>query len=232
MIIDDPDDPYAGEYDEEHVLIISDWYAPHRPIYTCRILTSYRYHDQALTLGKGFLNPANLNGSSPRATNILLNDGQGADYLFEVGKNYRFRIINVSASASAMIHFDSHDMNVIMNDAAYVEQEVAYQLRVAPAQRYDVIVKGNDRDNRNFGFLVSLDLNLDYTQPGAAWSLNSTGFLVMDPEGERRPDVVDVWRPSDDSHFKPYDCGAILPAADKTFVFNFETCRDSHGILR
>lgn len=202
------------------------------PIDTYKVLTLPRHHDQSLTLGKAFLNPANPNGIPPRATSILLNDGQGADYPFEVGKNYRFRIINVSASASAMIHFDSHDMNVIMNDAAYVQQEIAYQLRVTPAQRYDVIVKGIDRDNRNFGFLVSLDQNRDYTQPGAAWRLNSTGFLVMDPEGERRPDVVDVWRPSDDSHFKPYDGGAILPAPDKTFVFNFESCRDSHGILR
>ena len=202
------------------------------PVCTCRILIFSRYHDQSLTLGKAFLNPANPNGIPPRITSMLLNDGQSTDYPFEVGKNYRFRIINVSAFASAMIHFDSHDMNVIMNDAAYVEQEIAYMLRVAPAQRYDVIIKGIERDNRNFGFLVSLDQNRDYTQPGATWRLNSTGYLVMDPEGERRPDVVEVWRPSDDSHFKPYDGGAILPAPDKTFVFNFESCRDSHGILR
>lgn len=26
MIIDDPDDPYADEYDEEYILTISDWY--------------------------------------------------------------------------------------------------------------------------------------------------------------------------------------------------------------
>lgn len=162
---------------------------------------------------------------------MLLNDGQGADYDFEVGKNYRFRIINIGAASSAMIHFDSHDMNVIMNDAAYVEQEIAYQLHIAPAQRFDVIVKAIDRDNRNFGFLVSLDQNRDYTRPGAAWRTNSTGYLVMDPEGERRPDVVDVWRPFDDSHFKPLD-GGILPAADKTFVFNFEHCSDEFGILR
>lgn len=131
-----------------------------------------------------------------------------------------------------MIHFDSHGMNVIMNDAAYIEQEVADMLRITPAQRYDVIIKGIERDNRNFGFLVSLDTNRDYTQPGATWTLNSTGYLVMDPEGERRPNVVDVWTPSDDAHFKPYDGCEIMPAPDKTFVFNFELCTDSHGIRR
>src|SRR5690606_40910069 len=65
-----------------------------------------------------------------------------------------------------------------------------------------------------------------------SWRLNSTGYLVMDPEGERRPNVVDVWSPSDDAHFKPYDGCDILPAPDKTFVFNFESCSDSYGIRR
>lgn len=195
-------------------------------------LTCSRFHDESIDLGKDFLNPENPNGIPPRAAGMLLNDGQGTDYDFEVGKNYRFRIINMGAASSAMIHFDSHDMNVIMNDAAHVEMEIAYQLHVAPAQRYDVILKCIDRDNRNFDFLVSLDQNRDYTKEGAAWRTNSTGCLVMDSDGERRPDVVDAWRPFDDSHFKPLGGAEILPPADKTFVFNFEHCADEYGILR
>lgn len=163
---------------------------------------------------------------------MLLNDGQGADYDFKAGKNYRFRIINMGAASSAMIHFDSHDMNVIMNDGAYVKKKSAHQLHVTPAQRYDVIIKGSRRDRRNFGFLVSLDQNRDYTKAGAAWRTNSTGYLVMKPNGERKPDVVKEWRPFDDSQFKPLNDKKILPAADKTLVFNFEHCLDKHGILR
>ncbi|MBE3047948.1 hypothetical protein IMZ48_36650, partial [Candidatus Bathyarchaeota archaeon] len=182
-----------------------------------------------MTLGKALLNPANPNGIPPRADGMLLNDGQGTDYDFEMGKNYRFRIINMGAASSAMIHFDSHDMNVIMNDAAHVEQQIAYQLHVAPAQRYDVILKCISRDNRNFDFVVSLDQNRDYTKDGATWKTNSTGCLVMDPEGERRPDVVEAWRPFDDAHFKPLGGADILPAADKTLIFNFEHCTDEYG---
>ena len=138
----------------------------------------------------------------------------------------------MGASASAMIHFDSHDMNVIMNDAAYVQQEIAYQLRATPAQRYDVIIKGTECDNRYFGALVSLDRNRDYTTANPpVWPYNATAWLVMDSEGEKRPDVVDIWRPFDDSHFKPLE-GDILPPADKTLVFNFQTCRDKYGINR
>lgn len=192
-----------------------------------------RYHEQSLFLGQNLLSPNNTIGAPPATDSILINDGQNLDYPFEVGKNYRFRIINMGASASAMIHFDSHDMNVIMNDAAYLEQEIAYQLRVTPAQRYDVIIKGIERDNRNFGVLVSLDRNRDYsTAPNPVWPQNATAWLVMDPEGERRPDVVDVWRPFDDSHFKPFDGKSILPPADKTLVFNFQPCRDKYGITR
>lgn len=32
MIIDDPEDPYADEYDEEYVLTISDWYVTSYPV--------------------------------------------------------------------------------------------------------------------------------------------------------------------------------------------------------
>ncbi|MBE3047949.1 hypothetical protein IMZ48_36655 [Candidatus Bathyarchaeota archaeon] len=36
MIIDDPEDPYADDYDEEYVLTISDWYALHRPSHAAK----------------------------------------------------------------------------------------------------------------------------------------------------------------------------------------------------
>ncbi|SPN97749.1 related to Conidial Pigment Biosynthesis protein brown1 [Cephalotrichum gorgonifer] len=217
LIVEDRRDPNRGSYDEERILTISDW-----------------HHEQSLKLGKAFLNPGNPLGIPPRADSILLNDGRGADYDFKAGKKYRFRIINMSASASAMIDFDSLDMEVIMNDAAHVKKQKVDQLRITPAQRYDVVVKakGNRREKRNFGFLVSLDTNRDHTQPGARWQLNQTGYLVMDPSKEKKPVVVDAWNPVDDSKFKPRNNAKILPAPDKTLVFTFEHCADEHGILR
>lgn len=42
MIIDDPDDPYADEYDEEYILTISDWYVfwPHILLMKTRLTSS------------------------------------------------------------------------------------------------------------------------------------------------------------------------------------------------
>ncbi|SPO07347.1 related to Conidial Pigment Biosynthesis protein brown1 [Cephalotrichum gorgonifer] len=203
LIIEDPNDPHAGEY-----------------------------HEQSHILGEAFLNPNNPDGIPPAAQSIILNDGQGADYAFAAGKNYRFRIINIAAAPSAMIHFDSHNMTVIMSDVDHVEEEEVSQLRISPGQRYDVIVKGAEDDDRNFGILVALDENRDYSQPGAVWGRNATGNLIIDPEQETSPVIVEEWRAANDSLFKPVNDKAILPAADKTMLFNFNECTDSDEIVR
>ena len=105
------------------------------------------------------LSPSNTQHRPPLPNSIAVNDGQGANYDFVKGKTYRFRIISFAALSSFFIHFDAHDMNVIAIDSAYVKKKKTYMLRVAPAQRYDVLVTAIERDNRNFPFLIALDRN-------------------------------------------------------------------------
>ncbi len=167
---------------------------------------------------------------------VLINEGAGSNITWTVGKNYRLRIISFSAFASAMFHIDSHTMQVIMNDASYVQSAQAYQLRIAPAQRYDVIISAISRDNRNFPFLVSLDINRDFANDPpqfVAWPHNATGYLVMNPTGAFPQDVVTAWRPVDDSHFLPQDNGAILgPTVTQTVQLDFNFCRDVNNLPR
>jgi iron transport multicopper oxidase len=179
--------------------------------------------------------PSNTRFAPPLPNNILVNEGAGSRINFVKGKKYRVRMINFSAFASAMVHYDSHTMKVIMNDAAYLKQEDAYQLRITAAQRYDYIIEAIDRDKGNFPFLISLDINRDWTnktQP-LRWPHNYTGYLVMD---ESQPltklDVVDEWRPADDSHFKPLDDAPMYPSYDKLIELDFKFCLDQNGYPR
>lgn len=108
------------------------------------------------------LHPSNTGHRPPLPDAVVVNDGQGANYNFVKGKTYRFRIVSFAAFASFFIHFDSHDMNVIAIDSAYVKKQRTFMLRAAPAQRYDILVSAIDRDNRNFPFLIALDRNPEY----------------------------------------------------------------------
>ncbi|KAG7285084.1 hypothetical protein NEMBOFW57_009704 [Staphylotrichum longicolle] len=217
MIVSDPNDPYKGQYDEEYVLTVSDW-----------------YHNDSITLMKSMLSPSNTNFLPAFPDSILVNEGKGARVNFVKGKTYRIRMINFSAFASALIHFDSHTMSVISNDAAYIQKQEAYQLRLTPAQRYDVLISCIDRDNGNFPFLISLDINRDWTDPNAQlrWGLNYTGYLVMDSSPLTKLDVVDKWNPADDAHFKPYNNAPAYPSYDHLIHLDFEFCFDQNGYPR
>ncbi|KAG7284869.1 hypothetical protein NEMBOFW57_009484 [Staphylotrichum longicolle] len=212
FIVNDPNDPYKGDYDEEYILTVSDW-----------------YHDNSITLMQNMLVTSNTRFLPPFPDSILVNEGQGARVNFVKGKTYRIRIISFAAFASAMVHFDSHTMSVISNDAAYIQKQEAYQVRVAPAQRYDVLISAIERDSGNFPFLVTLDINCDWTDSAAQlrWGLNYTGYLVMDAlQPLTNVDVVDKWQLVDDAHFKPYNRAPAYPSYDKLIQLDFEFCFD------
>ncbi|OAA61846.1 iron transport multicopper oxidase fet3 precursor [Niveomyces insectorum RCEF 264] len=225
LIVHDPNDPYAGKYDEEIVLTVSDW-----------------YHEQSISLVQKMIQANNTGFLPPFPDDILLNEGLGANISLAVGKTYRLRIISFAAFAGAMLHIDAHTMQVIMADASYIQPAQAYQLRIAPAQRYDVLITGSPRDHRNYPITFALDINRDFAHDppqAVVWPHNATGFLVMDPAGSFAPDgvagsaVVDVWRPVDDASFRPLDnAPALGPTVDQTIVLNFEFCTDANGLPR
>ena len=118
-----------------------------------------------------------------------------------------------------------------MQDASYVKQRQAYQLRITPAQRYDVLISAIDRDRGNFPFLMSLDINRDFEKE-ATWPHNQTGYLVMEPDGQFGQDVVDVWRPHEESHFEPFDGEPVLEPVARTITLDFKFCPDENNIPR
>ncbi|KAK0615874.1 Cupredoxin [Bombardia bombarda] len=217
FIVDDPNDPYAGQYDEEIILTVSDW-----------------YHTASLDLVRAMLVPNNTHDLPPFPDSILVNDGQAANIDFQSNKTYRIRYICYSALASAMLHFDSHTMQVIMNDGAYIKKQEAYQLHIAAAQRYDFLITASERDKGNFPYLVALDVNRDYQNAslGVSWNHNFTGYLVMDTSQPLdKIDVVQEFSPVDDSHFENYEGDGPLDY-DTLIELDFAFCQDENGYPR
>jgi iron transport multicopper oxidase len=218
MIIHDPNDPFKGQYDEEVVVTLSDW-----------------YHSESISLVKNMLTTSNVNFIPPFPNGLLVNDGAGANITWTEGKKYRFRFISMAAFASVMVHFDSHAMQVIMTDGSYVKQKDAHQLRISPAQRYDVIICSSERDRRNYPFLMSLDQNRDWEHDPVdrvVWPFNQTGYLIMDPNGAFPQHSVETWQPADDSHFEPLDGRAVYGPVTRSIVLDFAFCRDVNNLPR
>jgi iron transport multicopper oxidase len=236
MIVNDPNDPYAGQYDEEVVLTVSDWYGRHVWCYITPkgTLTGSRYHNQSLELVRNMLVTTNTQFIPPLPDSIIMNEGANAHINFVEGKTYRIRMISFAAFASAMVHFESHTMQVIMNDASYINEAQAYQLRIAPAQRYDFLISAISRDHGNYPFLVSLDVNRDFSNPsGLAWPHNYTGYLVMDStQPTTSTDVVAQWQPADDSHFTSLNGSAPYGPVSTTIKLDFQFCRDANNLPR
>ncbi|RIA83778.1 Ferroxidase [Glomus cerebriforme] len=143
LIIHDPDDPYLNEYDEEILVILSDY-----------------HHVDAEILLKSFLSPAS-DGNEPVPDNGLINgknnfncsqappgstcvDNAGlAKFEFVRNKRYRLRIINTSAFSAFFFSIDKHEMEVIEVEGTYTKRNKIHRLPINVAQRYSVIVTAN-----------------------------------------------------------------------------------------
>ncbi|RFU27203.1 hypothetical protein B7463_g9130, partial [Scytalidium lignicola] len=218
LIVHDPNDPYIGQYDEELLLTTSDW-----------------YHDQTPLLIQQMLVPTNTQVLPPFPEAILLNDSSQATFKFTPGKTYKVRVISMAAFAATMLQFDSHTMRVIEVDGTYIKEHDAYQIRVAPAQRYTFLLNAQPTTRRNYAFLASLDVNQDYTSnnPSPVWPFNATGYIIYDQSKALPPPyVVNDWNVVNDFTFQSYDNQTLLGPPDKSITLDFNFGFDSLGIPR
>lgn len=140
MIVNDPDSPYKGKYDEERVLTVSDW-----------------YHDQITQLMKSFISVTNPTGAEPVPEAALFNDTQNLTTAVEPGKTYMFRIINMGAFAGQYLWFENHTMQIVEVDGIYTEQAAADMIYITAAQRYSVLITTKNDTSTNFAYVASMD---------------------------------------------------------------------------
>jgi iron transport multicopper oxidase len=140
----------------------------------------------------------------------------------------------MAAFASTLIEFGSHQMQIIAVDGSYVEKFPATQIRVAPAQRYTVLITALNTPSTNYAFLASLDINRDFTDTAAAvYPHNITGYIVYE-ESQAYPQalIVDVWTPANDVEFQALSGEATFPCPTKEITLDFTFGLDSIGVPR
>ncbi|THU99584.1 laccase lcc5 [Dendrothele bispora CBS 962.96] len=126
LVIYDPNDPYADQYDvddESTIITLADW-----------------YHAKAETL------------TFPAEDSTLINglgrfDGGNATELavisVEQGKRYRMRLVSVSCDPNFQFSIDNHTMTVIEADGVNHQPLVVDQIQIFASQRYSFILNAN-----------------------------------------------------------------------------------------
>lgn len=140
LIIHDPDSPFNGQYDEELVLTVSDW-----------------YHDEMPGLIEGFISKDNPTGAEPVPKNALFNETQNLTVSVEPGKTYLFRMINIGAFAGQYIWFEGHNISIVEVDGVYTQPAVADRIYLSAAQRCSFLLTTRNDTSANFPFVASMD---------------------------------------------------------------------------
>ncbi|KAI9845595.1 MAG: hypothetical protein M1838_001679 [Thelocarpon superellum] len=205
LIIHDPDSPLLGQYDEELVLTVSDW-----------------YHDQMTPLMEHFISVANPTGAEPIPDAALWNDTQNLDVPVQPGKTYLIRMVNVGAFAGQYVWFEGHTMRIVEVDGVYTEPAEAAMIYITAAQRYSVLLTTKNDTSANYAFVASMDEAMFDTVPDGlnpnvtGWLVYNTGHPLPDPVG------VDDFEPFDDFTLIPADHQALLDKVDYSLKLAFE----------
>ncbi|KAI9877321.1 MAG: hypothetical protein M1830_004251 [Pleopsidium flavum] len=210
LVVNDPESPYKGQYDEEVVLTLSDW-----------------YHDQMSPLLKKFISVANPTGAEPVPDGALMNDTQNLTFPVEPGKTYMFRMINMGAFAGQYLWFEGHTMRIVEVDGIYTEPAEADMIYLTTAQRYSVLVTMRNDTDSNFAIVGSMDQDLFDTIPPTL-NPNVTGWLVYDKTKDLpKPALLDDLDPFDDFSLIPTDGEELYDVVD--YSFNLDVKMDNLG---
>ncbi|KAL1387914.1 Cupredoxin [Phyllosticta capitalensis] len=203
LIITDPENPYLGQYDEELVISLSDW-----------------YHDQMPDLLKGFISVTNPTGAEPVPKSALMNETQNFELPVQPGKTYLLRIVNVGAFASQYFWIEGHNMSVVEVDGVWTKPNETSMIYLTSAQRYSVLITMKNETTTNYPMVGSMDTDL-FDKISADLNWNVTGWLVYDKQGHRpQPHELEEFDPLDDVYLTPTDGVELYEQPDQVIVLN------------
>ncbi|KAI1281547.1 Cupredoxin [Xylaria sp. FL0933] len=203
LVVHDPKSPFLGQYDEELVLTVSDW-----------------YHEQMAVLLPAFNSKSNPTGAEPVPQAALFNETQNLTLSVQPGKTYLFRMINIGAFAGQYVWFEGHNMTIVEVDGVYHQPAEAEMIYISAAQRYSFLLTTKNETTANYAFVASMDTSLFDTLP-ADLNYNVTGWLTYDDtQPFPKPALVDELDPFDDMTLIPYDNQTLLGEPDKTIELN------------
>ncbi|KAI1754910.1 Cupredoxin [Xylaria castorea] len=199
LIVHDPKSPFLGQYDEEIVLTVSDW-----------------YHEQMSVMLPAFNSKSNPTGAEPVPQAALFNETQNLKVAVQPGKTYLFRMINIGAFAGQYIWFEGHNMSIVEVDGVYHQPATAEMIYISAAQRCSFLLTTKNETTVNYAFVASMDTTLFDTLP-ADLNYNVTGWLTYDDaQPFPEPALVDELDPFDDITLIAYDNQTLFGEPDKT----------------
>ncbi|KAI0968018.1 Cupredoxin [Xylaria arbuscula] len=210
LIVHDPKSPFLGQYDEEIVLTVSDW-----------------YHEQMAVLLPAFNSKGNPTGAEPVPQAALFNETQNLTVAVQPGKTYLFRMVNIGAFAGQYIWFEGHNMTIVEVDGVYHQPAVAEMIYISAAQRCSFLLTTKNETTANYAFVASMDTTLFDTLP-ADLNYNVTGWLTYDDaQSFPNPAIVDELDPFDDMTLIAYDNQTLFGEPDK--IIELDVIMDNLG---
>jgi len=204
VVLHNATEPYQGQYDEELILSLSDW-----------------YHDFMPNLIASFISVTNPTGGEPVPNGALMNDTQNLKVMVEPGKTYLIRIVNMGAFAGQYFWFEGHKMRIVEVDGVWTQATEADMLYITAAQRYSVLLTTKNDTSKNFAISGSMDKDLFDKVPDSL-NPNVTGWLVYDQAKPLpKPTLIDAFEPFDDFTLAPYDQEPLFENVDYSFELNF-----------
>ena len=135
--------PATANYDEDlGTVFLTDW--DHQTAYDIWSTTA---NFAVVSAGTGLIN--GMNTGNCTATNATVKDpncvsgGKKYQLVFEAGKKYRLRVINIATEAWFQFSIDGHNLTVIQTDFVPIVPYETDSVLVNMGQRYDVIVEAN-----------------------------------------------------------------------------------------
>jgi iron transport multicopper oxidase len=203
LIIHDPDSPYKGQYDEELVLTLSDW-----------------YHEEVQLIMPKFLSVTNPTGAEPVPQSALMNDTQNLQIKVEPGKTYFLRLMNIGAFAGQYFWIEGHTFRIVEVDGVWHEAAETDMIYITAAQRYGILLTTKNETDVNYAIVGAMDQDLFDKIPNGLIS-NVTSFLVYDSAAELpTPAFVDEYVPFDDMKLVPVDGEKLFTDPDQSIVLD------------
>ena len=183
--------PATADYDEDlGMLFLQDW--GHVETFT---LWEIAKQGGPPRLNNGLINGTNtFNCSSlaepdPRCTD----EGRKFETVFEAGKKYRIRLVNVATDGVFQFSIDGHSLQVIANDLVPIVPYTTDSVQLTEGQRYDVIVEANADPGSDYwiraGWVSTCMMN---DNPG-----DMTGILRYDNSSTADPTSTSTVTPSE-----------------------------------
>lgn len=194
------------------------------------------YHDQMPTLMKYYQSTANVDNNSisagqpPIPESGLINDSQDTKIHVKPCKTYLIHMIDMANFPGVLVYFDGHPFTAVGVDGVTTQQHFFgdQNLRIAPGQRWDILITTKDDTSKNFVVFATLDVNMLFPLTGVptikGWNGNTTAWLVYDDAKPLPPQKTfysfDFF---DELALIPYDRASLLEPVDRRITMDLQS---------